>query len=149
MGSGAAAVVAAGLAAIPWFTKAPNPLEQARPGIEAAMERFRAGYRNRDLDAVRATFPTLPEDVERAMQRMFRDCLLYEVTFDQMSVELAAPDSSTARADVRSTHTCTPQSAGRQRIAAHHDNYTLKKHGDHWIIEGFSPLPAPSADLKR
>jgi ketosteroid isomerase-like protein len=134
---------------MPWFRTVPDPLQQARPGIEAAMERFRAGYRNRDLNAVRTAFPTLPQDVERTMQQSFRDCLLYEVTFDQMSVELTATDSSTARADVRSTHTCTPKSPGRQRIAAHHDNYTLRKEGERWTIEGLSPLPAPSANLQR
>ena len=109
------------------------------------MERFRIGYRNRDLEAVRIVFPGVPPDLERAMARTFTDCLVYEVIFDEMALMLASVDSPIAQADVRSTHTCTPQATGRQKTTVHHDVYTLGKHGDRWMIDGVESTPVETA----
>ena len=96
------------------------------------------GYRNRDMDAVLAAFPELPAAVRQTMARAFDTCIVYEVTFDQMNVAL--PDTAAAEADVRSTHTCTPQSGGRQTTATQHEVYTLRKDGAGWIVSGVTPL---------
>ena len=66
------------------------------------MERFRIAYANRDLNAVRAAFPALPQDTQRTLQRTFTDCLVYELTYDQMAVELTLTNVGVA--DVHSTH---------------------------------------------
>jgi serine/threonine protein kinase len=140
-GSVAAGLIAAAALAIPWLTAAPSdPLELERPGIEAAMERFRIGYQNRDLRAVRVAFPLLPRDSQRSMQQTFNDCLVYAVTFDRMSLELTLSNSAVARADVVSTHTCTPQSGGPEITAKQHGIYALTKNGDAWIIEDVTPV---------
>jgi len=150
MGSAAVALLIGVAVAIPWLTAAPSdPLDHERPGIEAAMERFRIGYRNRDLRAVREAFPALPRDVQQTMQRTFSDCLVYEVTFDRMAVALTPGISTAALADVRSTHTCTPQSTGRQTTAVRHDIYALGKEGDTWVIEGVAAAPASSVDRSQ
>ncbi len=135
IGAAAVAVTAGAVVALPYLTgPPPDPLEVERPAIEAAMERFRAGYRNRDMDAVLAAFPELPAPVRQTMERVFSNCIIYEVTFDQMNVALA--DTAAAEADVRSTHTCTPQSGGRQTTATQHEVYTLQKTGAGWVLSG-------------
>lgn len=108
------------------------------------MERFRIGYRNRDLEAVRMAFPGLRPDAERAMARTFADCLVYEVIFDEVTLVLTSADSAVAQADVRSTHTCTPQSTGPQKSTIHHDVYMLGKHDDTWVIDDVESTPAPT-----
>jgi serine/threonine protein kinase len=137
---GVSAVVIVGLAAaIPWLTAAPPAsLERERPGLQAAMERFRIGYRNRDMDAVVAAFPMLPRYLRQRLERTFRDCLVYEVTFDQMTLTLAPTDVMTAEADVFSTHTCTPQSGAREVTGGEHNVYTLQKNGKDWVISEVS-----------
>lgn len=102
------------------------------------MERFRVGYRNRDMDAVLAAFPELPATVRQTMQRAFDTCIVYEVTFSQMNVALAPADTAAAEADVRSTHTCTPQSGGRQTTDTQHEVYTLRKNGAGWELSSLA-----------
>jgi eukaryotic-like serine/threonine-protein kinase len=136
LSSAATALVVGVALTIPWLTAAPSDrIQRVRSGVAAAMERFRIGYRNRDLDAVRMVFPGLPRDLEQAMAQTFADCLVYEVIFDEMALVLTSADSPVAQADVRSTHTCTPQSAGPQKTTVHHDVYTLGKQGDTWVID--------------
>jgi serine/threonine-protein kinase len=143
VGTAAAAVVVGVAVGIPWLIAASDdPMEQERPRIEAAMERFRIGYRNRDLQAVVAAFPALPADVRQAMERTFSECLIYEVIFDGVSI--TAADSQAARADVMSTHTCTPQSAAPERTTRQHDIYTLTKNGERWSIQGVTPATPTS-----
>ena len=100
------------------------------------------GYRNRDMDAVLAAFPEIPGNVRQTMQRQFDNCIVYEVTFDQMNVALTPADAAMAEADVRSTHKCTPQSGGRQTTATQHDVYTLRKNGDRWVLNAVMRAPA-------
>jgi serine/threonine protein kinase len=145
LSSAAMALVVGVALTIPWLTAAPSDrIERERSGVAAAMERFRIGYRNRDLEAVRMVFSGMPRDLERAMARTFADCLVYEVIFDEMALVLTSADSLVAQADVRSTHTCTPQSAGPQKTTLHHDVYTLGKHGDNWVIDDVQSTPAGS-----
>ena len=147
IGAGAAAVAVGAAAALPWLTAAPpSALERERPAIEAAMERFRVGYRNRDLPTVTAAFPSLPRELRQTMEKTFANCLVYEVVFDEVSIAVPPGDESAAEAAIRSTHTCTPQSGGRETTAGHNDLFTLKKNGDAWTIGGISPLKAGSAD---
>jgi ketosteroid isomerase-like protein len=133
----AIAVVGGAAAAIPFLT-GPGlpPLERERPGIEAAMEQYRIAYRNRDLRAVGAAFPMLPQNLRQAMERTFKDCLVYEVVHDGVKVQLAAGSETQAEVALRSTHTCTPQSGGPQTTNTREETYTLQKNGDAWVING-------------
>jgi serine/threonine protein kinase len=143
IGAAVLAVAGGAVVALPYLNAPPaDPLEAERPAIEAAMEQFRVGYRNRDMNAVLGAFPQLPGDVRRTMQRTFDNCIVYEVTFDQMNLALAPADTSVAEADVRSTHTCTPQSGGRETTATQHEVYTLRKSGERWVLNGVARAPA-------
>ena len=146
IGVAATALVIAAAAISQLTGDPPNVLEQERPGIEAAMERFRTAYRNRNLESVAAVFPALPAETEQAMQRAFDDCLVYEVTFADMQVEMNPTDATLAHVDVSSTHVCTPSSGGRQTTTAQHDLFTLGKDGDEWHIDSAVPAPDLSTD---
>ena len=147
VGSAVGALVLAAAAAIPWLLAEPqSDLERELPGIEEAMGRFRTAYRNRNLEGVTEVFPTLPGETRQAMQRSFSDCLVYEVTFADMRVELEPTDATQAQVDVRSTHICTPNSGGRQITTGQHDVFTLRKSGDGWRIDSAVQAPDASAD---
>jgi len=140
------ALVIGGAAAIPWLMPSQvPPLERERPGIEAAMERFRVGYQNRSMPAVSAVFPALPGETRAAMQREFTACLVYEVTFDEMQVEMAPADESLAHVNVSSTHVCTPKSGARQTTSTQREVFTLRKKADSWSIERVTRSGEPSA----
>ncbi len=147
MGSAAGALIVAAVVAIPWLTAEPqDTTSQEAANIETAMERFRTAYRNRDLPGVREVFPTLPRETELTMQRSFDDCLVYEVIFTGMQIEMNPTDAALAHVELRSAHTCTPNSGARQTTAEHHDLITQRKNGDTWQIDGATPAPAPSVD---
>jgi hypothetical protein len=97
------------------------------------MERFRSAYRNRDLDGVVAVFPSLPRDLRQNMQRAFASCVVYEVVFSNMQLELN-PEATQAEVDARSAHTCTPNSNERQTTTSRDDVFTLQRQGDNWLI---------------
>jgi hypothetical protein len=52
-----------------------------------------------------------------------------------------ANDSTLATADVRSSHTCTPKSGGRETTTDRHDILSLRKVGDAWLVDKTSPVP--------
>ena len=136
VGSGGAALIVAIVAALPWLTAAPPGLmEREGPAVEAAMDRFRSAYRNRNLEGIVGIFPTLPPAAKQRMQHSFDECLVYEVTFDGLQVEMNPSDEKRAEVDVRSTHTCTPNSGGRQTVTPQHERFTLRKNGDTWLID--------------
>lgn len=132
------AVIGAAIVAIPRFTTEPSPMERERPRVVETMERFRAAYRTRNLDGVVAVFPSLPRDLRQNMQRAFTNCLLYEVTFSGMQVELN-PEATQAQVDVRSAHMCTPNSNERQTTTSREDVFTLRKQGEGWLIDSVVP----------
>ena len=136
IGSVCGALIIAVAAALPWLTAAPpSVMEREGPGIEAAMGRFRSAYRNRDLPGIEAVFPALPQASRQTMRKSFDDCLVYEVTFEGMNVAIDSANESAAQVDVNSTHTCTPNSGGRQTVTPQHERFTLRKNGDTWLID--------------
>ena len=113
------------------------------------MGRFRTAYRNRDLPGIEAVFPALPRASRQTMQKSFKDCLVYEVTFDGMKVAIDPANESAAQVDVNSTHTCTPNSGARQFSTARHDVFALSKKGDAWLIDSVAEPAAGSPDRSK
>jgi hypothetical protein len=143
VGAGVLAVLAG--AAIPLLQQEPALGDIERPAVANIMERFRAAYRNRDMEGVLAVFPTLPRDLRQTMQKSFSECLVYEVTFADMRVAWSESTPTRAEVDVRSDHTCTPNSDRRQTTTGHHDLFTLKKDGENWVIDSMAPVAEASA----
>ena len=119
----------------------PPPLERERPAIGLALEQFRTAYRNRDMEAMTVVFPSIPRQTEQAMQRTFDTCLVYEVKYDGVRVRMDANDDTRATADIRSSHTCTPKSGGRETTTDRHDVLSLRKVGDAWLVDDTAPIP--------
>jgi serine/threonine protein kinase len=137
------------LSVVSWTrTPPPSPLERERPGINEALERFRSAYRTRDMAAMMLVFPTISGQTESTMQRTFNTCLVYEVRYYGVRVGIDPDDETLATADVRSSHTCTPKSGGRETITDRHDLVSLRKEGDRWLVEATSEAP-PTAARRR
>ena len=122
-------------------TPPPTPLERERPAIGLALEQYRAAYRTRDMEAMTVVFPSIPTQIEQAMRRTFNTCLVYELNYDGVRVRMDANDDRIATADIRSSHTCTPKSGGRQTITDRHDLLSLRKVGDAWVVDNTEPIP--------
>jgi len=60
-------------------------------------------------------------------------------------VALNPADPTRAQVDVGSTHTCTPNSGGRQTTTTQRDVFTLRKDGEAWVIDSAVRAPNPSA----
>ena len=97
------------------------------------------------MAAMMLVFPTIPSEAETAMQRTFNTCLVYEVTYDGVRVGMDPSDETLATADVRSSHTCTPKSGGRETTTDKHDLISLRKDGDTWLVDGTSQAPPTAA----
>ena len=150
VGSVLGVCVIAALSAVSWTrTPPPAPIEQERPAINEALERFRSAYRTRDMAAMLMVFPTISGQTEAAMRRTFNTCLVYEVTYDGVRVGMDPDDETLAMADVRSSHTCTPKSGGRQTTTDKHDLISLRKDGDTWLVDGTSEAPPTAARAPR
>ena len=113
----------------------PNPLEKERPGLVAALGRFQAAYRDRDINAVLQIYPALQREARQALQRSFDNCRAYDVQFDDMRFLIDPAEPTTAQVNVRSTYVCTPRTGQRAVSAAQRDVFTLRKRGDLWVIE--------------
>jgi serine/threonine protein kinase len=127
------ALVGGAIVAIPMFTAQPDPREAERPRVVDTMERFRTAYRTKNLNGMAAIFPALPAGLRQNMQRAFATCLLYDVRFSDMQVELN-PDATEAQVNVRSAHECTPNSNERQTTTTRDDAFTLQRQNDNWVI---------------
>jgi serine/threonine-protein kinase len=145
VGSVVAGLIVAAAGAIPFLREEPAGIERERPAIVDAMGRFRMAYRNRDINGVVAVFPTLPREIRQTMQKTFDACLVYEVTFADLQVAWKETAPTQAEVDVRSTHTCTPNSNARQTTTAHHDVFLLRKNGENWVIDSVAPVAASTS----
>jgi ketosteroid isomerase-like protein len=136
------------LSALSWTsTPPPTAMEREKPAIDSTLERFRAAYRTRDMEAMAVVFPSMPPQTERAMRRTFDTCLVYEVTYDGIRDTMDPNDDTLATADIRSSHTCTPKSGGREMTTDEHDVLSLRKDGQRWVVE--RTIPAPNAASAR
>jgi hypothetical protein len=131
-------VVAGGvMVAIPNLTEQPDPAEVERARVVGAMESFRSAYRTKNLTGVAAVFPSLPRDLRQRMQAAFARCLIYDVRFSDMQVELN-PQTTEATVRVTTAHECTPNSDQRQTTTTERDVFTLSRNAEHWQIESLT-----------
>jgi hypothetical protein len=116
-------------------------VEVERPRVIEALERFRSGYRTKNLAGVAATFTALPADLRATMQKDFDRCIVYEVNFANLDVQLN-PEATQATVDLRSTHICTPNSNDPQQTTNRQETYTLQRQGENWLIASVSSARA-------
>lgn len=127
----AAAVAAPAPAAAPVI----SPLDREKVGLTAALGRFQAAYRDRDVKALLQVFPSLQREAQQRIERSFRDCRAFDVSFDDMRFLTDAANPTRAQVTVRSTYVCTPRTNQRPVPAAQQDIFFLQKRGEVWFID--------------
>ena len=107
-----------------------------RPGIIRALERYQDAYSARSLTALRAVYPSLPQETSQRLDRQFRGCRAYDVNFgNNMTVSLGENDPTAATVTVQTTYLCQPatiQVPPEQRSVR--DVFSLRKTNGEWLI---------------
>jgi hypothetical protein len=113
-----------------------NAMVRERPAILAALEQYRAAYQNRNIDALKAVYPTLAGEQLQARERAFKDkrgCRALDVRFGDPVVSLTA-DATVAHVNVMSTYVCTPVTGQAKPQEPLPDLFQMRKQGDSWVI---------------
>jgi hypothetical protein len=115
--------------------KRPNPLDAARAGILRALNRYQDAYRRRNVKALQAVYPKLPRETGQDLDRQFRSCRAFDVTFGNVQLALAADDATAATIRVQTTYTCQPVTGQRVQPQTVDDVFVLRKIGDEWLFD--------------
>jgi hypothetical protein len=113
----------------------PSLLEQERPGILQALNRYQNAYRERSVKLLLSVYPSLPREDRQKLERAFRDCRDFDVTFGNMQMALDAEEPTLATVTVRSVYTCQPKTAQAAQPQAVQDVFAMRKLGDGWLID--------------
>jgi len=139
-------------AASPNPTASPNPaaptpapttaprvsvLDTERPLIMRALNRYLDAYRERDVEALKKVYPSLPRETGQAIGRQFRDCQSYDATFLSTEV-LMGEDPNSATVNARTTYTCQPKTRQPPQPQTIQESFRLRKFAGDWLIDGTS-----------
>ena len=106
-----------------------------RPGIERALERYREAFSARNLTALRAVYPLLPQEMSQRIDAKFRGCRAYAVSFaNNMTVALAENDPTAATVTVQTTYLCQPATIPVPDQRTVRDVFSLRKEAGEWVI---------------
>ena len=112
----------------------PSALDTVRPGIMRALSRYQDAYRQMSVKALQTVYPGLPRETRQQLERQFRDCRAYDVTFLNPEVR-PAENLTAASVNVRTTYACQPKSGQQERSQTVPDIFQLSKVGDDWQID--------------
>ena len=109
-----------------------------RPGIMHALQQYQDAYSARSLTALRAVYPTLPQETSQRLDRQFRGCRAYDVSFanNSMTLDLGSNDPTVATVTIQTTYLCQPAATNQvpdQRTVRH--VFSLRKTDGEWLIE--------------
>lgn len=94
-----------------------------------ALEGFRVAYTRKDVDAVRAIYPTIRPDITRS----FQNCSSVDLRFESPQVELLT--AARAQVTIRSTYSCQQAAGGRRQDAPQvKDVFQLERRAGSWVI---------------
>ena len=113
----------------------PSALDGERPGILRALNRYQDAYRDKSVKALQSVYPSLPRETGQRLDRQFRSCRAYDVSFLNVQVALAADDSTAATVTTRTNYTCQPNTGQAPEPQAVQDVFVLRKVGGEWLIE--------------
>jgi hypothetical protein len=108
------------------------------------MNRYRDAYRAMDVKAIRRVYPSLGREDGQRLEKQFRNCRTFEITFANPSPSMGA-DPEQATFSARTTYTCTPKTGQEPLSDATSDFFQLRKLAGSWIIEGAGSLDAGTA----
>jgi hypothetical protein len=107
-------------------------------GILDVLDRFKAAYATRNVDAIRKVYPRLPEP-ER-LRQFFNQCKDAYVTFSSVQPSLVPDDPTAAFVSLRSTYVCQPRIKAPVLERFQDDVFRLRRVGDVWLIERMGAL---------
>jgi tetratricopeptide (TPR) repeat protein len=120
----------------------PSPLERERAGILRALNRYQYAYRERNVKLLLDVFPGLPREDQQKLERAFRDCRDFDVTFGAMQTALDAENPTLATVTVRTIYTCQPKTAQAAQPQAVLDVFAMRKIDDGWLIDSTGMMNA-------
>jgi hypothetical protein len=120
----------------------PSLLERERAGILGALNRYQHAYRERNVKMLLDVFPSLPREDRQKLERAFRDCRDFDVSFGNMQMALDAADPTLATVTVRSVYTCQPKTAQAAQPQAVQDVFAMRKIEDGWLIDSTGMMNA-------
>jgi hypothetical protein len=114
---------------------AASAIEIERAGLVRAMNRLQDAYRERNMKALKAVFPTLPREMEQSLNRSFdKDCRVYD--FSYLNPRFALTDDPTsATVTALTTYTCQPRSRQADQVISGQEVFMMRKAGDVWLVE--------------
>ena len=88
-----------------------------------------------DVKALQLVFPNLGREPSQRLQKIWRECQSYDVTFGNIRPSFVEGDSTAATVTVQTTYTCTPKTRQGAQPQTVQDYFSLNKIGDVWVIE--------------
>lgn len=116
----------------------PNALDRERPGILQALGRYQDAYRQRSVKALSQIYPNMGREDRQRLEKNFRNCRDYDVTFGNMVPALNTEDPTYATVTVRTTYTCQPRGGQEAQPQSVQDVFVLRKLGDAWLIDSMA-----------
>jgi serine/threonine-protein kinase len=115
----------------------PPPVAAPRPdtAILRALGRYQDAYRDLSVKALKEVYPKLPREAGQKLERQFKNCRAFEVTFLSPQVSAVAGDATAANVNVRSTYSCQPKNAQSAQAQSVQEIFAVRKFGDDWVIE--------------
>jgi hypothetical protein len=80
-------------------------------------------------------FPALPRETSQSLDRAFKDCRAYDVSFGQIQFLIDPNDATAAQVIAESTYTCQPRTGQKAVPATQRDIFVLRKKSDSWIFD--------------
>jgi ketosteroid isomerase-like protein len=114
---------------------APTLVQREQEGIVAAVGRFQAAYRDRDINALMKVYPSLRREARQKIEASFKTCRAYDVTFSDEQILIDPTNANIAQVTLRGTYACTVRTGQPPQVAESRDVFVLRKTGDIWIIE--------------
>ena len=134
--------VAAAPSPPPAVTPGAGTLAGERAGIVQALERYQKAYSARSLTALRAVYPSLPQETSQRIDSQFRGCRAYEVSFaNNMTMALAENDPTAATVTVQTTYLCQPATTPVPEQRTARDVFSLRKIDGEWLIASMADTP--------
>lgn len=116
-------------------TPTPKPFELDSAGILSALNRYKAAYSARDVDAMRKIYPSLPRQEVDRLRKNFNTCKEVNVNFSGIQPSAVADDPTSAVVTVRSTYFCQPRINAPAQEVPQDDVFRLRNVGGTWLID--------------
>lgn len=126
------AATAPNVAAVPGA----GTLAGERPGIVRALQRYQDAHAARNLTALRAVYPNIPQETARRLEGQFRGCRAYDVSFgSDPTIALRENDPTAATATVQATYLCLSATTPTPDHRIVRDVFSVRKTAGEWLIE--------------